>query len=195
MEEKTTSSGAIAADPEAGKQQGIGLVLFDRVLAVCFWVSVAILLFMMVAVCWDVIARKAWSKPLTWVLEYTEYGLLFIGMLAAPLVLKENGHVRIDLVLTRLGKKNEALLNAVTSIVCAATSAIVAWYGFMVSWEKLQSGSFQPTAHMTPDFPVFIVIPVGFLLMAICFVGQAVSQFRKSALEKLRAAQQTCEGE
>jgi len=150
---------------------------FDRFLGILVYVASAILSFILFAVCWDVIARAIAGSPLPWVLEFTEYSLLYITFLCSPWVLKNEGHVNSDLLLIALRKDKRAFLNCVTSIIGAAICTVITYFGLIVSLEKLESGSFQPTAMMPPDFPLFIIIPTGFFLLLVQFIRRARRHF------------------
>ena len=153
--------------------------VFDRILGVFMFLAAAIVAFLMIAVCWDVIARTFAGKPLTWVLEFTEYGLLYITFLSAAWLLKNEGHVANDLFFTRLSTKNQILFVAVTSILGVIICFFLAWFGAAVSWEKLQNGAYQPTPIKTPDFPIFVIIPIGSFLLSIQFMRRAYRNLAK----------------
>ena len=157
--------------------------VFDRILDTFMLLGAAILAFLMIAVCWDVIARTFAGRPLTWVLEFTEYGLLYMTFLCAAWVLKHEAHVTNDVFVTRLSPKNRASFTAVTSILGAVICLILTWFGGHVSWEKLQSGAYQPTPIEPPDFPIFVIIPIGSFLLALQFLRRAHKH-----LEKWKAA-------
>jgi C4-dicarboxylate transporter, DctQ subunit len=143
---------------------------FDLVLDVFMFLAAAIIGFLMIAVCWDVLARAFAGKPVIWVLEFTEYGLLYITFLSGGWLLKNEGHVNNDLLLARLSTKNGFLLNTMTSVLGMIICLLITWFGAAVSLEKLQSGAYQPTPVETPDFPIFVIIPVGFFLLSIQFL-------------------------
>ena len=147
--------------------------IFDRILSALMFLGAVILAFLMLAVCWDVVARTAAGAPLIWLLEFTEYGLLYITFLCTAWVLKNEAHVSSDLVLVTLDPKNQALINMITSIIGAGICVLLAWSGAVVSFEKLQSGAYQPTAIQPPDFPIFVIIPIGFFLLFIQFLRRA----------------------
>lgn len=154
-------------------------LVFDQILGVFMFLGSAILAFLLLAVCWDVFARTFFGRPLTWVLEFTEYGLLYMTFLCAAWVLKNEGHVISDLVLVGLSQRNQAILNTVTSFLGAVICLVLAWFGADVSWEKLQSDAFQPTAIQPPDFPIFVIIPVGCFLLFIQFLRRAFSNMKE----------------
>jgi len=117
--------------------------VFDFILDAFLVLSAIILAFIMLAVCWDVIARAVVNKPLKWVLEFSEYSLLYICFLGAAYVLKKERHVTSDLLIVRLNPKNQAFLAIITSILGAIICIILTWFGTDVSIEKLLVGSFQ----------------------------------------------------
>jgi TRAP-type C4-dicarboxylate transport system permease small subunit len=147
--------------------------VFDFILGALVYVAAAILLFITLAVCWDVVARAAASRPLPWVLEFTEYGLLYMTFLCAAWVLRKEGHVTSDLLIGSLSKQKQIVMNTITSIMGALVCLVLTWFGTAVSLEKLQMGSYQPTPMEPPDFPIFIIIPIGSFLLFIQFMRRA----------------------
>ena len=170
--------GSLLMPSRVGFTKKISLV-FDQILGAFMFLGSTILAFLLLAVCWDVFARTFFGRPLTWVLEFTEYGLLYMTFLCTAWVLKNEGHVISDLLLVGLSPRNQALLNTVTSFMGAVICLILTWFGADVSWEKLQSGAFQPTAIQPPDFPIFVIIPVGCFLLFIQFLRRALYNMQK----------------
>jgi TRAP-type C4-dicarboxylate transport system permease small subunit len=164
---------------------------FDRIIGAFMFFGAAVLAFLMISVCWDVVARTFIGKPLTWVLEFTEYGLLYMTFLCATWVLKHEGHVTNDVLFTRLSPRNQALCIAITSILGAVICMLLTWFGAHVSLEKLLSGAYQPTPIEPPDFPIFAIIPIGCSLLAIQFLRRAKKNLAK--WKTLRAS--TCNGD
>jgi len=60
-------------------------------------------------------------------------------------VLREEGHVKMDLLLTRLNPRAEAILNIVTSGVGAIICLALTWFGIKVTWDNFQTGYFLHT--------------------------------------------------
>lgn len=147
--------------------------VFDYIIGSLTYLAAAILTFIMLAVCWDVIARAAFGQPLKWVLEFSEYSLLYITFLGTAWVLKNERHVIVDIGLNQLNPGNRALLNVVTSILGVIICLFLTWYGWDVSWEHLVQGFYQPTMIKPPDFPIFVIIPIGSFLLTIQFLRRA----------------------
>ncbi|MFH1116680.1 MAG: TRAP transporter small permease [Pseudomonadota bacterium] len=146
---------------------------FDFILGALVYLGAGILAFLTLAVCWDVVSRATPAGPLTWVLEFTQYGLLYMTFLCTAWVLKKEGHVTTDLLICRLKEKTRELLITATSIIGGLVCLTLTWYGAVVSLEKLRIGSYQPTPLETPDFPVFMIIPIGSFLLFVQFMRRA----------------------
>ena len=144
--------------------------VFDYIIGSLTYLAAAILTFIMLAVCWDVIARAVVGQPLKWVLEFSEYSLLYITFLCTAWVLKNERHVIVDIGLNQLNPRTRALFNVATSILGAIICLLLTWYGWDVAWEHLVKGFYQPTVIKPPDFPIFVIIPIGSFLLFIQFL-------------------------
>jgi C4-dicarboxylate transporter, DctQ subunit len=153
--------------------------LFDKVIGSLVYLGAAILAFFTLAVCWDVVSRSVFRVTLTWVLEFTEYALLYMTFLCTAWVLKNEGHVVTDLLLVALNPRKQAFLNTVTSILGVFICLVLTWVGADVSWDHLQRGLYQPTPIQTPDFPLFVIIPIGSFLLFNQFLRRTKKYFLK----------------
>ena len=57
---------------------------------------------MMISVIVSVLMRNAGLQPFAWLFTSAEYGLLYMTMLGAPWLVREKGHVHIELVTAAL---------------------------------------------------------------------------------------------
>jgi C4-dicarboxylate transporter DctQ subunit len=156
----------------------------DCLLITLVYVAAVILTFITLLVCLDVVARAVAKKSVTGVTEFTEYSLLYITFLCAPWVLKRDAHVKIDILLKKLSKKNEALVNSISSLLGACVCSFLVWWGTYVALDRLWRRSYQPTAIEIPDFPIFIVIPLGSCFLMIEFLRAAYINYQKWKKER-----------
>jgi len=136
------------------------VALFDRILNLLAFLAAALIAFMMLSVCFEVIMRYFFNRPTSWVLETAEILLLYIAFLPAAWLLREEGHVRMDLVLVRLKPRHQAWVNMITSILAALVFSVIIWYGTQVTWDHFQTGEFEPTLLKIPNAYFSVVIPV-----------------------------------
>jgi C4-dicarboxylate transporter, DctQ subunit len=157
--------------------------LFDRVNGAMAACGMTILAFIMLAVVWEVITRYFLGKGTMWVEEIGEYSMLFMAFLGAAWLLAKDGHVEMDIAVARFSERTRLLFRAVMSWVGAAVCLVLMYSGADVAFDHLQRGLHQPTPVEPPDFPLFAVIPLGFLMLSIQFLRKGYAAFiaRKKA--------------
>jgi C4-dicarboxylate transporter DctQ subunit len=143
---------------------------FDRILEALTFFAGVILLFMMLSVGAAVVARYFFGQPMGWVVEISEYIILYITFLVAAWILREDGHVKMDFVLGRLSMKNRSLLDAVTSAICLAICLILTWFAAKVAIYQYQTGYFTVTLLELPKFIFTGIISLGSLLLSLQFL-------------------------
>ena len=137
-------------------------------------VAAAMIVFTVIFVPLDVASRYFLGSPITWVYEVTEYILLMIPCLAMAWLARHHGHVVIDVVTSRLGERARARLQAATSLAVAASCAFVAWWGAAVTFTSFRAGALIENVLQTPQWMIYLCIPLGFALTALEFARQGV---------------------
>jgi C4-dicarboxylate transporter DctQ subunit len=120
-----------------------------------------------VSVCVGVGSRYLLNRPITWVVEISEYGLLYITFLVAAWVLRQDKHVSLDLVYTRLSSRNQSIAGVFTSALAAIVFLMITFYGVKVTLHQFQTKYFTPTILEAPKFLITLIIPVGTFLLLI----------------------------
>jgi TRAP-type C4-dicarboxylate transport system permease small subunit len=148
---------------------------FDSLLKYLRLVTCLILVFITVSVCIEVVLRYFFNKPQVWVIELSEYGLLYITFLAAGWVLQAKGHITIELVTERLGERARAFLLIVRSFLISGVSMVLIWYGLRVTWTYFSRGTYNPTILEIPTAAILVVIPFGGLFLLIQSLREVIS--------------------
>jgi len=149
--------------------------LFDRINDIFAVLAAAIILFVMLAVGTEVVMRSFFGHVTKWVLEYSEYSLLFVTFLGATWVLKRGRHVRMDIIVRLFSKKTQSLFNFITYLLCAFVCMLITWYGASVTWDYYKAGYYFSTPLETPKFIILGIIPLGGFLLSIQFLRTAYS--------------------
>lgn len=160
--------------------------IFDGILNVFAFLSALLLAFIMFSICLEVIMRYFLNRPLVWVIEMTEYALLYITFLGTAWLLRREGHVTVDILLVRLGPKSHAALGLLSSIIGIIISLVLTWYSADVAWDHYLRGIFKPTVLQFPTAPVLAIIPVGSAILAIQFIRRGYGFLRKWREASLR---------
>jgi TRAP-type C4-dicarboxylate transport system permease small subunit len=98
----------------------------------------------------ETVSRKLFNHSFQGADELGGYVLAIGGALSFSVALIERGHIRIDLVHDLLGKKAQAVLNWLSSVLLAVMGLFLARYCFMVVQDTVAYGSTAPTAWATP---------------------------------------------
>ena len=115
-------------------------------------------------------SRYFLTRPIAWVTEICQYIILYIAFLVAAWVLRYEGHVKMDLVLTRLPQKVQSGLNIFTSTLCTLACFVLTWYGLKVTWDLYVEKAFTYTILEVPKYLIVWVIFFGSLLLCIQFI-------------------------
>ena len=135
---------------------------FMDLLAVLAGVLFTFMMFIIVA---EVVSRTFFKSPIIWFLEVTEYIMLYGTFLAAAWLLKRDGHVRIDIVLTLLTPRGRAILNIINSIILAAVCLLLVWFGTETTVDHFQRGIMEVKQYEIPKFILLSVIPLAGVLL------------------------------
>lgn len=154
--------------------------VFDRILGSMALIAAVLLTFTMLSVTTDVVMRYVLDRPMLWVVEITEYILMWIPFLGAAWLLKHDGHVKVDILLSRLNPRIQALLSTVTSIVGVIICLILVWYGVKVTWNYLIEGRYVYSSLSIPTAYVMGIVPLGSFMLLIQFIRRSYKLIREA---------------
>jgi len=122
------------------------------------------LIYVMIAVLiFDVITDKILGMTQNWVVEFAQFTLAAFYFMGGPKTLKDNDHVRMDLIYANLTEKGKARIDAVT-VFCLIFYLVVMLWGsvssLVYSWE---------TDQRLPSLWAPSLVPIK-LLMVVCIV-------------------------
>jgi TRAP-type C4-dicarboxylate transport system permease small subunit len=148
----------------------VGLAaLYWRLLQALAVIAGVMLAAMAFAIVLDVVLRNLGLQPPAHTLTLTEYGLLYLTMLAAPWLVREKGHVHIELVTAALSPRVRFWLTRVVYAVCVLTCAVIFWFGLEVTLAHYQRHVIDVRSFDMPRWLLSASIPLSFGLMTIEF--------------------------
>ena len=137
-----------------------------------------ILSLVMLSVCLEVFLRYFLNLPQVWVIELSEYALLYITFLGAAWVLRSDGHVTVDLFTALMRPKTRAICTFASFIVCFIVSLILFVYGIRVTWGHFSQGIYNPTILEMPKAAILVVIPLGGITLLIQSIRSVLRSLR-----------------
>ncbi len=154
----------------------LDLALFGFVVA-----AVAILVALVCAVTFEVVMRYFFNKPTRWVVEFSEYSLLYLAFLGGAWVLKEEGHVKVELLIEVLPMRVREALHMITSLTGAAVCGLFFWVSTAYVWEIYGTGEILFKSVLIKKWLVMVIIPPGLLLLTLQFIRRAFAKPAPSA--------------
>jgi len=145
---------------------------FDKFVNFLAFIAGLILIFVMLLVCYDVVMRYVFHNPPGWVVEICEYLLLYVTFLGAAWLLRERGHVSVDIIFVLLSSKSRILLNMITGSAGAIACFLIFLYGTNTTLDFYQRGIPEIKTLSIQKWIVMWVIPFGTLLLSIQFLRQ-----------------------
>jgi len=143
---------------------------YGRVLEAMLSLACGLLLVMTLMIGADVLLRNVGLGGIPPSNELSEDILYLVTLLAAPSLLRQGQHIRIDIVLRALPGRVGWLLEWIgdlTGIVCCL---YFVWYGALVAMASHANGSLSIKTLVLPEWPLLVPMPIAFALLAIEFV-------------------------
>ncbi len=122
------------------------------------------------SVAFQIIARYFFGLSFIWINEVNEYILLYVPFLGAAWLLRHNGHVTVDLIVRVLPPRIKKASNILVAVLGGIVSAVLVWYGTLVTLEAYTRGTVSTTATQIPQVYLLVIIPVGSLLLLLEFI-------------------------
>jgi TRAP-type transport system small permease protein len=143
--------------------------LYGRLLDALVFVACLLLLVMTVMIGADVASRNA-GAGIAASNELSEDILYLMTLLAAPWLLRQGQHIRVDVVLRVLPARVAWLLEWVGDMVGLFCCLYFVWYGFLITRASYNAGSVNIKTLVTPEWWTLAPLPVGFALLGIEFI-------------------------
>lgn len=147
--------------------------VYTRIVNLCAAIAALLIPLIMVGVSIDVGGRYLFGQPLGWVFEMTEYALLCIPFLGMAWLVRQGGHVTIDIAIEAAPEHRRPMMRALAAGIAAVTCAIGSFWGFLAAWDNFERGVTTVGIYPVQKFPFLAVIAIGFLLSTIAFVIHA----------------------
>jgi TRAP-type mannitol/chloroaromatic compound transport system permease small subunit len=148
----------------------------DRFTDVCGLLVAWLVVPLVLAVAYEVIARYFFSSPTIWVFDvtYMLYGTIF--MLGAAYALHKGAHIRTDFFFEAWSTRTKGVIDSVAYLVFFFPSLILF---LVVSWEEgLYAFEINETSEQTPWRPILwpfkMVVPLTCLLLIIQGVSETI---------------------
>jgi TRAP-type mannitol/chloroaromatic compound transport system permease small subunit len=145
--------------------------LFNRVVSqingfagelVAYWSVIAVFVYY-----YEVIARYVFNSPTNWAHEamFLMFGMQYL--IAGGFCLRENAHVRVDVIYSMLSKRTQAILDVITSsffLIFVITLLVTGWIFFH---DAVQTMEVSNSEWHIQYWPIKFALPLGAALLLI----------------------------
>ncbi len=125
---------------------------------------------MALATTFDVLRRSASGATVRGLAELVEYALFATTFLAAPWLLRQGGHVRVDFAVRALPERVAAAAHVAADALGLAVSLTLLVYAARVAWRSWASGGIVLKTLVFAEWWLYAVVVVSALLLTLEFV-------------------------
>jgi TRAP-type transport system small permease protein len=143
---------------------------YERALDSLMLLACLLLLGMAVMIGADVVSRNVGAGGIAVSNELSEDILYLMTLLAAPWLLRQGQHIRVDIVLRVLPTRVAWMLEWLSDIAGLFCCLYFVWYGTLITAASYAAGSINIKTLITPEWWTLAPLPVGFVLLGIEFV-------------------------
>src|SRR5258708_38080787 len=93
------------------------------------WTAAFLIAAMMVIITLDVVVRNFGYQSSSHFFTFTEYALLIVPCLGAPWLVREKGHIYVEILLMQLKPRARRWMMRFIGIACIAARLVIAWCG------------------------------------------------------------------
>jgi C4-dicarboxylate transporter, DctQ subunit len=149
------------------------LTRIENVLAV---LSIAFLFAVVALITYDVLGRRVIGTSLPWIVEVSEYFLLFATFMNSAWVLREHGHIAVDFIDRFLSERGLKTLRISAYLLTFITTIYLLYFASRLGLDYYERQTLQGNFILVPQWIMYAPIPVGLTLFLI-ELGRQFSRF------------------
>lgn len=132
------------------------------------YIALLFLFLMMLLVAFDVLGRYLFDSPFTGTFDSIEMMMAVVVFCSLAYCTLVEGHVRVDVILSRLPQRAKSILNVITFIPSVFIVALIAWRLGDRAWTIVMNlpGPATPTIDI-PHWPFIILATIGCFLFCL----------------------------
>jgi TRAP-type C4-dicarboxylate transport system permease small subunit len=143
---------------------------YGRLLDALLLLACLLLLIMTLLIGADVLLRNIGLGGIAPSNEISEDIIYLLTLLAAPGLLRQGQHIRVDVVLRALPAKVGWLLEWLSDILGVICCLYFVWYGWRVVEASFKSGALSIKTLIMPEWWLLVPMPLTFVLLSVEFL-------------------------
>ncbi|MEM1298465.1 MAG: TRAP transporter small permease subunit [Pseudomonadota bacterium] len=123
----------------------------------------------MFGIVFNALARTFGFSGSSHIFTFAEFGLLYIVMAASPWLVREKGHVFIELITAAIPRAIQSPFSRGVSGLCILICLVLAWYTWGATAKAWRFGDAEMRSLDMPKYLLLGAMPICFTLMAVQF--------------------------
>lgn len=153
----------------------------DALCRVMSIIAISILLAMMLLTVLDVVLRAFFNRPIIGTVELIEIAMICVGYLGLAWCAMKGMHIKVDLVVSFMPKKAQAVIDSFCYFLCLGTCLFIARQTYLEGIAIRDMKAITPNLQV-PLFPFYWVISFGYVVLTMAIL----ILFTKSLKEALK---------
>jgi C4-dicarboxylate transporter, DctQ subunit len=143
---------------------------YDAALRALALLAGLLMVAMMVMITVDVVLRNLGTQSSSHLFTFTEYFLMLIPLLGAPWLVREKGHIYVEVLVAAFPPALRRRLMKAVTVLCIAVCATLAWYGGVITWHDYAMAEKDVRSFDMPRWTLVLFMPLSFGMMALEFL-------------------------
>jgi len=143
------------------------------------YLSSVFMIFIVALILFEIFLRTFFKTSTLISDEFSAYFFVVVVMLGLSYTFKENGHIRITLILSRLNKKTEKIFDILTSSIALCLTSFMFYHSLRMVMDTCILDMSADSIAETPLFIPQIAIPVGFFIFSLQIIFKIIRRIRQ----------------
>ncbi len=139
----------------------------EKLSLACGMAAAALVGIAILIVCQMVFIRYVLVGSTAWQTDVVIFSLTGATLLGSPYVLRERGHVTVNLVVAAVNPAARKVMLILADFVVLIFALILLWKGAEVTWQAWEGGWSTDTIDEMPLWIPYLAMPVGFAVLSL----------------------------
>jgi TRAP-type mannitol/chloroaromatic compound transport system permease small subunit len=133
-----------------------------------------LILFLVIAIMYEVVSRYFFNAPTRWSNEISQYLLTGVVMLGAGFCLVHDAHVRVDILHRNFSPRTRAVVDLISFLLIFMFVSAMVWKGGELCVDAFIHDKRSMTILEMPLFPSMVMVPIGGVLLGLQGMVRAI---------------------
>lgn len=156
---------------------GRTIALIDKLNTWTGRITAPLMIFICLSVLVEIISRGAFNNPTIWASETTQFFYILCSFLAGGYILKDRGHIAVDVFYARMSPRTQLLVDLITFPFFMLFVGSMLWFGTDFAVESLLKLERTGSVWDPPIYPIKFVVPIGAGLVLVQGIANLARKF------------------